>query len=284
MKHFLYLIRTPNLLIILLTMMLLRFVSCNFPGQDFFSFFILTTGTVLIAAAGNIVNDLMDLSVDLINKPERVIVDRYIKRKNALFCYIFFNCTAIILSLVFLDLLLTVVFISSVFLLFIYSYKLKKLPLAGNLTVAFLSALVVLEVLWFQYDHLSYYWQIHLYLYTAFAFYTTFAREIVKDIEDIRGDEKFNCRTLPVVAGVRISKFFIYISYFSIICLLLVEFYLLYSLNSGTGIIYLCLLLLLPMVLLFIFTSRASNRSDFHGLSSGLKLYMLSGLFLLFFI
>jgi 4-hydroxybenzoate polyprenyltransferase len=284
MKHILQLIRTPNLLIILLTMILLRFVSSGIPGQDFFSFFILTTGTVLIAAAGNIVNDLMDLSVDLINKPDRVIVNRYISRKNALIVYFLLNSTAIVLALAFLDIVLTTVFVFSVILLFIYSYKLKKLPLAGNLVVAFLCALVVLEVLWFQYDYLIDYWLLHLYLYAAFAFYTTLAREIIKDIEDIKGDQKMDCHTLPVVAGVRTSKLFVFISFLSIACLLSVEIYLLYFLNSTMAIIYLFCLLVLPLIFICSVTSIAVDKSDYHRLSRYMKIYMLSGLMFLLFI
>ncbi len=243
MKGFFLLIRPINLLIIALTMYSVRLFlliyeklyTVNFIGNngEEFDFFLLVISTVLIAAGGNVINDYFDVRADRINKPKRIIIGKYINRRWAIFIHSIFNVTAFLIAVylglryhtfwyVFIHLL-------SMNALWLYSLFLKKKPIVGNFLIAGLTALVpILCGVHFYVQgnivideqivsHTAFeYWLIRLldqgnfiWLFAFFAFVNNFAREIIKDVEDINGDKLINAKTLPIQYGVRISKIWI---------------------------------------------------------------------------
>ena len=107
--------------------------------------FILVLSTSLIAAAGYIINDYYDVKIDLINKPDRVVVGKSMKRRVAMFIHIAFSGIGVLLGAL-LDWKIVLVNLFSVGLLWLYSNQLKRMPLVGNLSVALLTALSIYVV------------------------------------------------------------------------------------------------------------------------------------------
>jgi 4-hydroxybenzoate polyprenyltransferase len=161
--------------------------------------FLASLAAAFTAAAGNIINDIYDIETDRISHPERVLVLSSISKKAALNEYRLLNLIAIIISSRVSDILLLIV-ISSTIILFFYSFYLKKLPLIGNITVAFLTGLV------FIYGGFAAGNSTAAIIPAVFAFLINIIREIVKDIQDIEGDSKLNCKTFPIRFGILASK------------------------------------------------------------------------------
>lgn len=217
--HYLKLIRYKNLIIIALTQWLFKWMLIDVFFKDtaltdiHFSFLVFST--VLIAAAGNIINDIQDITTDRINKHKEVIVGVKITEKRAYQLYLFTNITGVALGLYVANSSgksgFTILFVIIALLLYYYSTSLKKILLAGNLVVSLLVALTVIIIGIFtllpiasdtnQYI-INYVFRI-LFYYAVFAFYINFLREIIKDVQDVNGDHAANVKSLPIVLGKR---------------------------------------------------------------------------------
>ena len=242
--HFLRLIRPINLLVIALTMygMRIYFIPKIYtghsgpknPGSEPLDFFLLVFSTVLIAAAGNIINDYFDVRADRINKPEKVIIDQHIKKRWAIVLHWSFNFLAFsiacYLSWRYKTFWYLFIHLLSINLLWFYSMYFKRKFLIGNVIIAGLTALVpilcgihFLEFIQSQHTHFPVTWSIDSPLHTGwalgsyfntfvvlvFAFYAgllNLTREIIKDIEDVKGDLVIRAKTLPIVLGKRKTK------------------------------------------------------------------------------
>ncbi len=210
MLGFLRLIRWPNLLIIAVTQYMARLFLVG-PTHDWqsivgeTSIFLITLSTVLVAAAGYIINDYFDIKIDLINKPERVIIGRYLKRRVAMGAHQVLSVIGCFLGL-FVSKWIFLISVLSVTLLWFYASYFKKRPFIGNLIVSLLTALslIILAVYYPQNRDL-------VILYALFAFGITMIREIIKDMEDVRGDVSHGCRTLPIIWGIPRTKLFLYL-------------------------------------------------------------------------
>ncbi|MBC7890587.1 MAG: geranylgeranylglycerol-phosphate geranylgeranyltransferase, partial [Sphingobacteriaceae bacterium] len=207
---FFRLVRWPNLLLLALTQYLVR-LSLISPEEPWYTglleggLFRIALSTACIAAAGYIINDYYDIKIDIINKPERVVSGRYIKRRWALGINIALNGLGILLGLT-VSLRVAALNAAAVFFLWLYSNHLKRQPFWGNLMVSLLTALA-LVVLAVQYRrHVE-----AVYLYALFSFCLSLVREIIKDMEDVRGDATFGCQTLPILWGMRRTKTLLYI-------------------------------------------------------------------------
>ncbi len=243
--------------------------SSNYPEylKDPKLFFI-CIGTMCIAAAGYIINDYYDVKIDYINKPQRVVVGKLLKRRSAMFIHVGLNITGIIAG-VLVSLKLLLVNLLAALWLWAYSNQLKRMPLIGNLSVALLSGLAigVVEIHYQSGNNL-------ILVYAIFAFFISLVREIVKDIEDLKGDETFGCKTLPVVWGIRSTKSLIYglIFLFALFLIRILD-----GINSHNIYLYF-VVMLIPAVLFIYKLWIADTRKQFHQLSTFLKLFMLSGI------
>lgn len=165
-----------------------------------FKLYLLIFSTLLITAAGYMINDYYDVKIDYINRPKNVIVGKGIKRRVVLVLHTIFNFAAIGLGLWVSPKIALVNFFAA-FLLWLYSNRLKREPFIGNLTVAILTGFsVYLVAFHYQKNELL------VLTYAIFAFFLNLIREIIKDIEDRPGDRKHGCRTLPIVIGFRKTK------------------------------------------------------------------------------
>ncbi|MCB0496365.1 MAG: geranylgeranylglycerol-phosphate geranylgeranyltransferase [Cyclobacteriaceae bacterium] len=202
------LIRYLNLAIVAITQLLVaRFLVAGTSIYGLLTntmFDLMVASTLLIASAGYIINDYYDIKIDYVNKPNRVVVGKHLKRRHVLVMHSFFNGLGILLG-VFVSWWVTLVNILASFLLWIYSNQLKRLPLWGNLVVSLLTGLSVFVVYVLFQQNLEL-----IAMYAIFAFFISLIREIVKDMEDIEGDEKFGCKTLPISIGMPATKRIIY--------------------------------------------------------------------------
>lgn len=243
--HFLKAIRFPNLLIIALTQYLLRYAVIGpvikVNGFDLLishlDFFLLSLSTVMIAAAGYIINDYFDLKIDKINKPESIVIGKHIKRRVAMGAHIVMNiigmCLGLYVSYKVGNLTLAFIHGFAILSLWYYSTNFKYELLLGNFVIALMAAMVPLVVglyevpllnKWgvenFQIDKLNFNFN-HVAYFTiglgCFSFLMTMAREITKDCADIYGDQAFGAKTLPIAWGDNTAKAFITLFYLATI-------------------------------------------------------------------
>jgi 4-hydroxybenzoate polyprenyltransferase len=201
---FLQITRTNNLIIMLVTLAVSYYCLTDYlTPEDLLQprFLLLCACVVLTAAAGYIINDYHDINIDLINKPNKVVIGKIISRRWAMLLHFIFNGFAII-SGFYLSVYIGLLVAACIVLLWLYSVHFKKQFLSGNLLVGTLSAFVIAILPLFNQLISSYL----VWVYALFAFGINFIREIIKDAEDVRGDSKFNCKTLPIVFGVRKTK------------------------------------------------------------------------------
>jgi 4-hydroxybenzoate polyprenyltransferase len=276
---FLKLIRYPNLGIIILTQLLTYyFITDWYLVHSFFpkGILLLIIGSVLIAAAGYMINDFFDIGIDQINKPEKVLVNVVFSKKFVLLTYSFFNIIALLLALL-IDKQIFFFFIFTIMLLLLYSAYFKRLYLLGNLLVSVALALTV-YVVWIYCPVGNF--SIVLF-YMSFAFLSNLIREIIKDVEDLEGDRKMDCLTLPVVAGVKVARNITFIIIGFLICLIefaLLYFHYVYNINSYFTAIFLNIFVVLPLILITFRLLKANERKDFQSISRYLKLIMIGGI------
>ncbi len=262
-------------------------------------FNLIVLSTVLIAAAGYIINDYFDVKTDLINHPETVVLDKVIKRRWAIILHITFTILGILIG-VFAALKtgylrLAIFHFVAAALLWFYSTHFKKQLLIGNVIVSILSAAVafmpfVFEMGIMQHVHINFnsqYTAVILssfkitFIFSLFAFITSLAREIIKDMEDYKGDKATGGKTMPISWGMQSSKltsFFLLI--ITAILLLVVVYnsfkvnYILLSINN----IYILIALIFPLLFLAIKTLLAQSSTQFKYTSLMLKFVMFLGL------
>jgi 4-hydroxybenzoate polyprenyltransferase len=281
MFSFLTLLRPLNLVILVLTQLIIyQFLVCPFVASevDFLSISLLSLSTILIAASGYIINDYYDQEIDAINKPQKVIIGKKITVKTALICYFVFNGVAVFVGF-WLSFLIGIIELTTILSLFLYAYKFKKLAFIGNFLVAILSALsLVLVGIYFHY------WNETLTQFVIFAFFISLIREIIKDIEDVEGDKKMNCKTLLIVLGERKTK---NILTFIIILFVLAMFFVLFIAKQTQtwAFWHFALLVIVGQTFFLLYRIHiAKTKKDYSFLSSFCKIIMLCGILLIPFI
>ena len=308
MTAFFKLIRWPNILIIWITMGLTFFGIINpvlslrpfEAGMNLTEFLLLLAAVTFIAVAGYLLNDIYDMDADAVNKPGKNVVGRKFSVYTVRILYWIFNILGVVSGIIFSWMLgwvnYSLIFILSAGLLWFYSRRYQCQPLIGNLVVAFLSALTIILVWLFDFfilmNRSDIMISVHQFLpqvnalillFTAFAFMTTLIRELVKDMQDFAGDDRFGCRTLAVAAGVDKAK---RITMFLLVATVLLALYSQWYF-SQTGFIYLFYFFLLIDLLIFgvIFRlARAGDAEDFKRVSFLIKILMLAGIFSMIFV
>ena len=184
---------------------------------------LLILSTVLIAAGGYVINDYFDVKIDRINRPDDLVVTRHISRDGAMRLFQVLSGIGIISGLAVAwwarSWTLGMTYIVIPGLLWFYSASYKRQLIVGNIVVAFVSALVPMLIAIVNADHLRHLYgesltytpivgQLYVWLsgFALFAFLITLIREMVKDIEDINGDCEMECRTMPIVWGIKTTK------------------------------------------------------------------------------
>jgi len=301
---FLRLIRFPNLIIVALTQYLLQYLLLVpafrqggiEPALDFLHFTLLVISTLIIAAGGYIINDIVDYQIDVINKPDKVLINRKISMPTAYRLYYSLSLLGFIISLYLAfyveNVPLVLIYPAAVLLLWSYSVQFKQRVLIGNIIVSIFCAFVA-GVVWFAERHtFTALWkeapsiaeqvQFILTFYLIFAFLSTMFREIIKDMEDVKGDELLNCRTLPLVLGIKTGKgvaAFFGVSLLAFLTYLAQE---LWEDNDLLQLLFVLIAIVLPLLVALLLLVKAALAKEFHRLSILAKFIMLTGLILLF--
>jgi 4-hydroxybenzoate polyprenyltransferase len=251
-------------------------------------------GSVFIAAAGYIINDYFDLNIDQINKPGKNVFVKSIHRRWAIIWHFSFSLLGIVATFAAVGLHKWYLILANLFcvaLLWFYSTSFKRQVLIGNLVISLLTAWTVL-ILFFAYTepHEAFmanaasikFFRI-AFLYGGFAFVISLIREAIKDMEDIEGDARYGCKTLPIISGIRTTK--IYTAVWLVILTALLIVLQLYVLQFGwwPAVLYSIGLVILPLLYTLFKLSKATKRHDFAYLSKLTKWIMFTGILSMIF-
>lgn len=199
-----------------------------------------------------------------------MVVGRLIRRRRAMVAHLLLSFTGVAIGF-WLSWSVGFINAGAALLLWGYSARLKKMILVGNVTIALLSASMLLVVAVYA-DTLN-----NVTIgYACFAFFISLIREIIKDMEDVKGDASFDCRTLPIVVGLRRTKLVLYPLLALFLALLIIAVF-----HSSTSVyldIYMVLLVLLPSVWLVVRLVKADRKKNFTFLSNLNKVIMLFGI------
>ena len=294
------LIRWPNLLMVAATQILIRyFVILPLLRQENLTlqlsnglFAWLVVATVLITAGGYVINDYFDRKMDRVNKPGSVIVGKMIYPRHAMAYHLIFSISGVLIG-TWVSFRAGLLFLSLIFymvsgLLWFYSTTYKREILLGNTIVALLTALVPFLVLLYELPLLARnygatisplvrYLLIWVLGFSLFAFMLNLIREIIKDAEDFEGDQAFGKNTVPVVWGMKITRWITSTLLSATVFLLLLAWYL--FLPDLITLVYFLLLLIIPICIVMGVVLWGHDRKSYHFASIILKFIMIAGLF-----
>ena len=293
MIAFFKIIRWPNLLIIALVQYLIRFFIIESLGVphvlNHFYFFMGVLCSITLAAAGYVVNDIYDIEADKANKPHRMVIDNCLSLNAAWTLYGVLNALAVISGYLIAEAsgfenlwLLPVIAMA---LLYLYAVDLKKRILLGNILVSLLTALPVFLVALFDVlpaanaqnaDVIQPIFYV-ISAYAGFAFFTNFIREIIKDAEDVEGDDQEGYRTLAIVLGRSSVRYVVALLLVVLLCFTGAFNAFLFQ-SDLISSIYLLLFVNLPILLAIWRVLTAKTKVDFKKASILMKLIMLTGI------
>ena len=269
------LLRPLNLLLMLLAQALVQ-ACILYPAQpweavSWSSFWLTALSTVAVGAGGYAINDYYDVKIDAVNRPRRRVVGRGgLTRRRTMLLHLLLSGAGVAAGVA-VGWSVGAIAAGSALALWAYSAQLKRRLLVGNLVIAALGAAMVLVVEVAARTNSRAVW-----VYAALAALLTLIREIIKDAEDIRGDARFGCRTLPIVAGLPRTKLVLYALSAALAAALLVIVARRPEAWRFNG--FLVLAVLAPLGLLVAWLRRADRRLHFARLSSLGKLLMLAGM------
>lgn len=231
--------------------------------------FLLVFVSTLVIASGYIINNFYDSEKDLINRPKKSMLDRLVSQKTKLQVYFALNFFGTALAYI-ISWRAALFYAVYIFLLWFYSHKLKKYPIIGNLTASFLAVLPFFGILLYFKN----FYQV-IFAHATFLYLLILIREMVKDLENIKGDMANNYQTIPVRFGETVSK---YIITLLTLATILPVYMLVDMFNVGYMDVYFYISLLL--LIFFLFKLWQSNEhSDYVHLHTGLKILILAGVF-----
>jgi len=318
MPPFFKLLRIPNLLIIAASMFLIKYAimqvfvnasDLSFQLEPKF-FFLLILSVLFIAAGGYLINDYFDQDIDTANKPNEVIVGKEISANSVMTIYAIFNVMGILLAYFVAAKVgvtqLAFVHVITVGLLWFYSSEFKKMLLIGNIIVAVLSAVVFFipvmfeipllikqfkkvvlenEELFLMYKQIPlaieanfkfmWYWAT---AFAAFAFLISLSREIIKDCEDLEGDERYGATTFPAKFGLSLSNKLVIFVLIITISLLAFAQYNIFIAKDYYSFSYILVFFQIPLLFLIYKIHSAYTSTNYKFISKGLKLLMVLGL------
>lgn len=305
LKAFLQLIRWPNLLFIAITQLMFHFFVVvpsatgevhNFPLRLTTPLLlILCLASVLIAAGGYIINDYFDVNIDQVNKPHKIVIGKYISRRHALLQHMLLSGIGVLLTAVVAyqlgNWLLVLANLGCTMLLWYYSTNYKRQLLVGNVLISAMIAWVILVMLvaevpgWWTGELITdsekatvaRLTRIGL-LYAGFAFVINLIREVVKDLEDMEGDRREGCTTMPIRWGVPATKVFVGMWMLLLaIALVITQIYVIFF-EWWYSAVYIIVLVVLPLLHAFQRLTVAHSMAHFAALSKRIKWIMLFGI------
>ena len=231
--------------------------------------FVLVLASALVISAGYIINSFYDSEKDLINRPQKSMLDRLVNQRTKLSAYFVFNFLAVLFAS-YVSFRAVLFFSAYVFGIWLYSHRLKKIPFLGNIVSASLIITPFFAILVYYRN-----FETVIFVHATFLFLLILAREVIKDLENIMGDLAQNYKTIPVLYGSFYSKLIITIL---ILLTLIPASLLIRKFDVGYMYIYFvaCILLL---ILFLILLWRSRTRVDYLWLHNILKFIIVAGVF-----
>jgi 4-hydroxybenzoate polyprenyltransferase len=311
---FLRLVRWPNLVFIVVTQCLFYYLIAlpvfnNFNAAPVLTqnlFWLIVLSSVLISAAGYIINDYFDLNIDRVNKPDKLVVEKIIKRRWAIIWHLILSLAGFVIStwVCFkLDevyaLGVAAINLLCIFALWLYSTTYKRKLLVGNILISLLTAWTILILYlinmrsWLQtiidnnavhnYELASTKLFKYAIVYAGFAFIISLIREVIKDMEDMEGDAKYGCKTMPIVWGIPATKVFTAVWLIVLAAaLIIIQVYALY-LGWWWSVLYSVIAIIIPLLWILQKLYQAKVAKDYQQLSTAVKLVMLAGILSMIF-
>jgi len=234
-----------------------------------FNLFIIVLASSLTIASGYIINNFYDSKKDLINRPNKFQIDRLVSQRTKLQVYFTINFIVVLLALL-VSFRAVLFFSVYIFLIWFYSHKLKKYPIIGNLTAAFLAVTPFFAVL-------LYYKNLYpqIFAHASFLCLLILIREMIKDLENIKGDIANDYKTIPVKFGEKYTKKVI-------TALTILTIFPVYLLIEKYDVGYMDIYFYVSMIILIIFLLllwKSENKTQYLQLHNILKFLIVSGVF-----
>ncbi|MEN2414191.1 geranylgeranylglycerol-phosphate geranylgeranyltransferase [Flavobacterium mesophilum] len=247
---------------------------------DFYLFLIVFASAITIAS-GYIINNFYDSQKDLINRPNKSMLDRLVSQKTKLSVYFSLNFLAVLMASI-VSWRAFLFFSAYIFLIWFYSHKIKKYPFIGNLTAALMAVIPFFAILLYFYNsisfeeienHMSHFMVISAH--AVFLFLLLLIREMIKDLENLKGDLANDYRTIPILYSEKTSKQIITL----LTLLTIIPVYILvnvYDVGYMDIYFYICFAVLLFFLL---YLWKSNSKEQFLMLHNVLKFLIVSGVF-----
>ena len=229
----------------------------------------LVLASAVTIASGYIINNFYDSEKDLINRPQKSMLDRLVSQNTKLVFYFVLNFIAVIMAS-YVSFKAVIFFSAYIFGIWFYSHKLKKLPLIGNLISATLTITPFFAVFIYYKN-----FETVIFVHAIYLFLILSMRELTKDLENIKGDLALNYKTIPIVYGESASKIMLTI----LVILTLVPSYLLintFHVGDMKYFFYASVILLLIFLLMVWKSNRKLHYVILHNI---LKFILVAGVF-----
>ncbi len=231
--------------------------------------FALILASVAAIASGYIINNFYDSEKDSINRPHQVSVEKMVSQNTKLILYFILNISVIIAAS-YVSFRAVLFFSLYIFAIWFYSHKIKKRPVVGNLTSAILTITPFFAIFLYYKNFNSLIFVFGFYLFLVLSM-----RELIKDLQNLKGDLLQNYKTIPVVYGEKYAKLMIIVL---VVCNVSVTIFLLksYALERMDYFFYTSISLLFVVLLLL---PKAQSRQQYSRIHILLKLLVLLGVF-----
>ncbi len=234
-----------------------------------FNLFIIVIVSGLTIASGYIINNFYDSEKDLINRPNKSQLDRLVSQKTKLKVYFTVNFIVFLLSF-FVSFRAVLFFSAYIFLIWFYSHKLKKMAIVGNMTAAFLAVLPFFAILLYYKNTYP-----QIFAHANFLFLLLIIREIIKDLENIKGDIANDYQTIPVMFGESTAKKII--TFLTVLTIIPI-----YFLVEIFEVGYMDIYFYMSLIILIFFLQKlwkSNSKPDYLKLHNMLKFLVVSGVF-----
>ncbi len=220
-------------------------------------------------AAGYIINNFYDSEKDLINRPQKTMLDRLVSQNTKLSIYFVLNFLAVVVAS-YVSFRAVLFFAIYIFLIWLYSHRFKKQPIIGNIISAVLTVtpFFAIFIYYRNFDTV-------IFVHALFLFLLISMRELTKDLENIKGDLALDYHTIPIVYGERTSKLML-----TIVSILTIITAFILVLYFQIGHMYFFFYLSVMMVLVFLLLLwRAEKKTHYLVLHNILKFIIVAGVF-----
>ena len=303
MKHFLKLIRIENLVLFAFMQLIIKYGFLNhvhfkdalgapqslvlWQSLSNFQYILLVSATLFILAGGYVINAIFDVDTDYINKPSEVVIGTHISEKTAYNLYFILTCLGVgigfYLSRVINKPAFATLFIICAALLYIYSNGLKQIPILGNVIVAVVAGLSIINICFFNilpaiYSGNEFFMKTLVSIltdYAIFIFLLQFAIEIIKTIANEKGDATFGISTVATSFGIKKAKIIGMTSLVLFICYL--TYYLIENLAYNLyALSYFTLFVIMPLVFIAIKLFQFKQTKEYALLVNILKIVQIT--------